>query len=378
MKRLMTFVLVLVMVLAFAATAMADIKAVDCPARIDKKAYDSFTEKFSANNKTGYIMDGIILKTDAKSGWFIIVNDDKLAGTLELAYKIGSDYFAVDLAIDGAGEYRIGDGSGKNGLNHVKIGAFKNDEIIYSIGFIGYIDSEGEKIGDTFYWQYLKAGEAIDWEAVFAAYGDWVAQGGYGLNYLKGWQTSGAYSEEFDGIAPHFAITEKIQAAYLENDYEAIYFCPICADAPDEPVPDKYFVYIETEKTTLKAGETFLLYLMLHDDFNYTQVLAIIDYDSTVFEYIGQENLADIASEVKQSAANSLTVRSAPVVNMFEGAPSNPAVRLAVLEFKVKADLDTSIESASFSVPTATVYPTALLGIAEIKIGPGNSITINL
>ena len=124
MRKVLKIVLALTILLVFTLPAAAKVEVAVGPVQVDKKVYDSFKEKFSANNKTGYIMDGIILSTDSKDGWFIKTNDDALTGTLSIAYKIGSAYFTLNLAIDGKGEYRIGDGSGKNGINQVKIGEF--------------------------------------------------------------------------------------------------------------------------------------------------------------------------------------------------------------------------------------------------------------
>ena len=138
-----------------------------------------------------------------------------------------------------------------------------------------------------------------------------------------------------------------------------------------------YFVYVESAQTEVKAGEYFYLNVMLVGNFNYTQVLASINYDSELFEYIRHIQLTDIATEIKHTGPNNFTARSAPAVNLLIGAPCQPPVMVAQLEFKVK-DTYTASSSADFSVPTATVYPTALVGISGIKIGPGNTITIDL
>jgi|GEM_PF-1700544 len=139
-----------------------------------------------------------------------------------------------------------------------------------------------------------------------------------------------------------------------------------------------FFVYVESAQTEVKAGDTFYLNVMLAGNLNYTQVNAMIKYDSNVFEYKNHVQLANIASQVNQVDATNLTVRSAPSVSMFTGAPCLPPVMVAQLEFKVKNNLPISSVSADFTVHTAAVYPTALIGIAGIKIGPGNTITIDL
>ena len=101
----------------------------------------------------------------------------------------------------------------------------------YSIGFIGYYDYDfgngPVKLSTSFYWQTVKAGEPIDWDAVFAAYDAWESVGGYGLAGLQGWQTSGTFSHYYGEAAPYVVINETLKAAYLENYYGAVYFAPV-------------------------------------------------------------------------------------------------------------------------------------------------------
>jgi len=92
------------------------------PETIDKKVYDSFGEKYSANNKTTVITGDVTLKTDSKAGWYIVVTEG-FVGTVEAVYKISNEYYYKFIYFDGSfNEFRIGDGSGKNGLNQVGFG----------------------------------------------------------------------------------------------------------------------------------------------------------------------------------------------------------------------------------------------------------------
>lgn len=121
MKKFLSFLLVLTLILASIVTAMAA-TFVDNVVKIDKKAYDAFSEvKHSANNNTVDAGE-IVLTSDAKAGWNIIAGEMK--GTLDVAYKIGNEYFLRQVVIRTGGAYYLGDGSGKKGINHVKLGEF--------------------------------------------------------------------------------------------------------------------------------------------------------------------------------------------------------------------------------------------------------------
>jgi len=124
MKKLLTFMLVAALVLAMAIPSMAAEK-------IDKKTYDSFSGKKSANNAIVEIGNGLKLISDSKTGWIIRAEDPDVKGTLEVAYKISSEYFIVAFEINGVGDHYIGDGSGNNGVNHCKIGSFVADKPPY-------------------------------------------------------------------------------------------------------------------------------------------------------------------------------------------------------------------------------------------------------
>jgi len=78
------------------------------------------TEKLAANNSTVEIAEGVSLVSSSKEGWRIVVDSD-VSGSVEITYKIGSDYYETKVDISGPGEYYIGDGNGKNGINYVVV-----------------------------------------------------------------------------------------------------------------------------------------------------------------------------------------------------------------------------------------------------------------
>ena len=106
----------------------------------------------------------------------------------------------ADYAALGFGDFNLGQ------LENYYLAYFVSPGYILSpvevnLGFIGYYLHEGRILNTSFYWQTLKAGDVIDWDAVDAAYANWVAQGGFapcsGL-----WRTSGPDSFTFAYRAP--------------------------------------------------------------------------------------------------------------------------------------------------------------------------------
>ena len=207
-----TLVMVAIMV------AMATSVAAQDRVPINKKDYDNFaTVKESANNKVVPVQAGIDFVCSNKDGWYLNVTDDTLVGTIAVAYKIGNEYFVVMFEVDGKDTHRVGDGSGKNGLNHAKVGAFEPfayfceffcedcgnnncedcnececvEPIVVNLGFIGHYMFGDRVLTTSFYWQTLNEGDMIDWDAVDEAYAGWVAQGGLAIDTTNGWRSSG-------------------------------------------------------------------------------------------------------------------------------------------------------------------------------------------
>ena len=74
------------------------------------------------------------------------------------------------------------------------------EPVVVNLGFIGYYLNDGNVLSTSIHWQDLKEGDMIDWDAVDAAYADWVAKGGLAPK-RDTWQTSGYASFTFDDYA---------------------------------------------------------------------------------------------------------------------------------------------------------------------------------
>ena len=80
------------------------------------------------------------------------------------------------------------------------------DETVVSLGFVGWYnwkDAQGlvHTSQTSFYWQELKSGEFIDWDAVDEAYNKWIADGGLAPDRANGWKTSGSEPLRFADYA---------------------------------------------------------------------------------------------------------------------------------------------------------------------------------
>jgi len=138
MKKILSIALTLMMMFAlaapvFAATAVPPLFFGGTVQAIDKKGYDCFDGFEITSNNCSAKFDKFSLIADNKTlcAWYIDVAED-ISGSLEVAYKVGSQYYIVTFAINGPGKYRIADSKGGEGANMVKVGAFEETEIAHT------------------------------------------------------------------------------------------------------------------------------------------------------------------------------------------------------------------------------------------------------
>jgi hypothetical protein len=75
------------------------------------------------------------------------------------------------------------------------------EPVVVNLGFIGWYIHESRPeapMQTSFYWQTLNEGDTIDWDAVDAAYAEWVAGGGLAPDWETGIRTSGPASFLFN------------------------------------------------------------------------------------------------------------------------------------------------------------------------------------
>jgi hypothetical protein len=137
-----------------------------------------------------------------------------------------------------------------------------------------------------------------------------------------------------------------------------------------------YSIYLEPEKTTLKAGETFHVDVMLAGNINYTQMAAEISYDTGLLEFAGYTNLSGWAASVAKSAVNKVAVRSVPGMNMVIGAPCLPEIMIVRLEFKVNDGFIGESIDTELSFASALVSPPS--GFVGATLAPGKPVIFTL
>ena len=94
---------------------------------------------------------------------------------------------SIDLDIEHASQARMG-------------GLEESVSVVVNLGFVGYYPFEGSILPTSIHWQQLEQDDHIDWEAVDAAYADWIAVGGLVPN-REVWLTSGHASFSFKDYA---------------------------------------------------------------------------------------------------------------------------------------------------------------------------------
>ena len=95
------------------------------------------------------------------------------------------------------------------------------EPVVVNLGFIGYYLYDGKVMSTSIHWQLLEnEGDMIDWDAVDAAYADWMANGGLAPK-RELWHTSGYASFTFDDCAD--IGYDDFNIGQLENYYKAYF-----------------------------------------------------------------------------------------------------------------------------------------------------------
>ena len=92
------------------------------------------------------------------------------------------------------------------------------EPVVVNLGFIGYYMNNDKVLSTSFYWQNLEEGQCVDWNAVDAAYAEWIAKGGLEPNRENGWKTSGyapLYFDDYESICQDFFTPAQLESYYL-------------------------------------------------------------------------------------------------------------------------------------------------------------------
>jgi uncharacterized repeat protein (TIGR02543 family) len=131
-----------------------------------------------------------------------------------------------------------------------------------------------------------------------------LSRSGYNFN---GWNTKA------DGSGTAYAPGERIADA----DMGAI---TLYAQWSRIPVYN-YTVSFRSSQTTISAGNTLTVDILLSGDINYTQIMAVIDYDPSLLQYTGYTNLSGVIAICAPVSPGKVTLRSVPSSNLITGVP---------------------------------------------------------
>jgi DUF1680 family protein len=145
---------------------------------------------------------------------------------------------------------------------------------------------------------------------------------------------------------------------------------------PGAAEPYNYAVYLAPVKTTLPAGETLLVDVMLVGNINYTQVVADIAYDNSILQFDGYDNLSGWAASCVAAPPNKVALRSLPSSNMLLGAPCTTDVKIVTLKFSVKSGFSWTSATTELSIASAAVSP--LGGVVGTTTAPGKAVSVTL
>ena len=121
-----------------------------------------------------------------------------------------------------------------------------------------------------------------------------------------------------------------------------------------------YNVYLKPHATTVAAGATFYVDVVIIGNINYTQVTADITFDGNLLQYVKYDYLSGAIATCVQAAPNKITLRSVPSTNMVLGGYCASEVTIATLKFTA---LNTFAPGNTIYVSTATVSaPAGFIG----------------
>ena len=319
----------------------------------------------------------IYIKTDNNGRWFLVAEGNVPPDTkLDIYYQYKGDKGSAQVwkatyAINGAGELEIVSyyNTGSGSINQLYIGELEftkgTIEIIKEVKLLEGVDF----VPTAFAFEVLDGQDEVVWEIMievdeankeFSVKADDFSPGIYTVREVG----ADGYTVTLDPANGQVEISEGAKVTVKAvNEYIS-------------PLLDNFKVYLESAQTTLAAGETLYVDVMLFGNLNYTQMNASIAYDNDLLEFAGSENLNGLAAEIKKDGADRISVRNVPSINMFTGAPCAPPIKVATLKFTVKDTLSMESAVTELTFNSIVVFPTA--GITGATTAPGKALSVTV
>jgi len=146
---------------------------------------------------------------------------------------------------------------------------------------------------------------------------------------------------------------------------------------PRETGDFNFRAYMESAQTSLKAGDTLLVDVMLVGNINYSQFSAAITYNAGLLEFAGYGNLGGLVAEVKNDGVGKISLRNVPSMNMLSGTPCITPVRIVTLKFTARGNLAAESVATDLAFSSIAVTPTASVTGATTSPGLPLPITLN-
>ncbi|MCL1816625.1 MAG: cohesin domain-containing protein, partial [Clostridiales bacterium] len=142
-----------------------------------------------------------------------------------------------------------------------------------------------------------------------------------------------------------------------------------------ERIPN-YTVYMEPDTTTLAAGESVLVDVIIEGDVNYTLLTAEIAYNNELLQFNSYTYLRGWIAAVSTSTSGTVTVQTMPTMNSVVGESCAGGVKVATLKFTLKEGL--SAEETITALSFNSLFVGQAGNINGAVFVPGAPVTLTL
>jgi len=350
-KSLFFSVVALALILS-ACSKETDYLSIDQKAISNQQEFKSWFGTDFNGSGTVIIAEGITLTKKGNETW-LRFEAGYTKGELQIAVKSGNSFelFTWDTTFDGLEDFFF-DGKKYSNLKYNFVGAVPVAEpVAVNLGFIGYYLYDGNALSTSFYWQALTEGDMIDWDAVDAAYAEWVGQGGLAPDRTL-WQTSGYASFTFEDYAAigYGDFTEgQLEGYYLEYYVDPGYVLPVSAPV----MPYKLYAYIYDPYYT----STYSKDVTLGDE---------VDWDAIYAAYADNFYESEFAAKVTEdnvigwNYAHTVLATDNPDGPHFDGA--KPDITLAQDMFLLYGETEYQFSIVPVLKPEPVIEPVTVVG----------------
>ena len=145
---------------------------------------------------------------------------------------------------------------------------------------------------------------------------------------------------------------------------------------PQKTSEYNYTVYMKSAQNAFLVDDIVYVDVMIKGNIFYTQLAVDIAYDTNLLEFTGYENLQGWVASVNSYEPNIVSVNSTPTMELIYGSPCSPEVRIVTLKFTVKNSFSGNSVDTEIVFDNITVNPPA--GFIGATTAPGQPLNLNL